>query len=286
MQSAQFELHAQIEERHWWFVARRQIMQSLVEHVLPPDGKSTIVDVGCGTGGNLATLEDSYKCIGIDTSADAIALARQKFPRVSFIQGFAPQDLGDVAAEAKLFLLMDVLEHVEDDFALLSNLFAAASPGAYFLVTVPADMALWSPHDVAFGHYRRYDQQRFERVWQDLPARPLAVSYYNSRLYPVVRAIRAKNRLLRKSQGEAGTDFTIPSPKVNKALERLFAGESKRLVQLLRGKKKRGYRRGVSLVALLQREAGEVSPLQKPDDIQPDYFDPQAAREEELIGAA
>lgn len=286
MQSAQFELHAKIEESHWWFTARRQIMQALVEQVLPPDGKSTIVDVGCGTGGNIATLVDGYKCVGIDTSADAIQFARQKFPNVRFLQGAAPEDLGETAKEARLYLLMDVLEHVEDDFALLSNLFMAAAPGAYFLITVPADMALWSPHDVAFGHYRRYDKPRFERVWRDLPARALAVSYYNSRLYPVVRAIRTKNRLLRKSQGDAGTDFAIPSPRVNKALERLFAGESNRLVKLLRGKKKRGYRRGVSLVALLQREAGEAAQLHKPADIKPDYFDPQAAREEELVGAS
>ncbi len=282
MQSAQFELHAEIEDRHWWFVARRQIMQSLIEQVLPPNGKSTIVDVGCGTGGNLATLADSYKCVGIDTSEDAITLARKKFPTVKFLQGLAPDDLGETAAEAKLFLLMDVMEHVEDDFALLSNLFAAAAPGAYFLITVPADMALWSPHDVSFGHYRRYTQPRLERVWRDLPAKPLLCSYYNSRLYPIVRAIRTKNRLLRKSQGEAGTDFAIPSPRVNKTLERLFAGESNRLVKILRGQKQRGYRRGVSLVALLQREAGPVSTLEKPNDVTPDYFDPQESRRGEL----
>jgi hypothetical protein len=204
---------------------------------------------------------------------------------VKFIQGLAPDDLGETAAEAKLFLLMDVLEHVDDDFALLSQVFAAASPGTYFLITVPADMALWSPHDVSFGHYRRYDQPRFERIWRDLPAKPLLVSYYNSRLYPIIRAIRTKNRLLRKSQGEAGTDFAIPSPRINKTLERLFAGESNRLVKMLRGKKRRGYRRGVSLVALLQRGEGAVNTLEKPADVTPDYFDPHESRSEELVGA-
>lgn len=283
MQSAQFELHAQIEDRHWWFVARRQIMQALIEQVLPPDKTSTIVDVGCGTGGNLATLANGYNCVGIDTSQDAIELARKKFSGVRFIQGYAPQDLGDVAGQAKLFLIMDVLEHVPDDFALLSSLFAAAQPGAYFLVTVPANLALWSPHDVAFGHYRRYDRARLERVWQDLPARPLLVSHYNSRLYPVIRAIRLKNRLLRKSQGAAGTDFNIPAPRVNRTLERIFAGESTRLVNVLRGKSQRGYGNGVSLVALLQREPGPAPMLEKPADLQPDYYDPAAHLEQELV---
>ncbi|MDA7978028.1 MAG: class I SAM-dependent methyltransferase [Pirellulales bacterium] len=286
MQSAQFELHAQIEDRHWWFVARRQIMQSLIEQVLPPDGNSTVVDVGCGTGGNLATLADSYQCIGIDASADAIHLARGKFPGVEFIQGLAPEDLENRVAQTKMFLLMDVLEHVPDDFELLSKLFAASSPGTYFLITVPADMALWSQHDVSFGHYRRYDRARFERVWKDMPARPLLVSYYNARLYPIVRAIRTKNRLLSRSQGEAGTDFDIPSPRINKTLQRIFAGESKKLVNVLRGKKKHGYGRGVSLVALLQRQAGEAPTLQKPGDVTPDFFDPQEPSNEEALVTA
>src|SRR6185503_12431523 len=129
--------------------------------------------------------------------------------------GFAPHDLGDVVETARLFLLMDVLEHVPDDFELFSELLAAANPGSYFLVTVPAHLALWSPHDVAFGHYRRYDQERLEAVWKGLPVTVRLCSYYNSRLYPVVRSVRAVNRLLGRSSGAVGTDFKLPSPAVN-----------------------------------------------------------------------
>ena len=84
---------------------RRRILCRLVAEVLPPSPQAVIVDVGCGTGGNIAALADRYPCVGIDTSAEAIELARQRFPKVRFIAGRAPSDLGELAGQARLFLL-------------------------------------------------------------------------------------------------------------------------------------------------------------------------------------
>src|SRR5262249_48746650 len=109
MQSAQFELHADMELRHWWFVARRQILSQVVAAVLPPSRKTTIIDVGCGTGANLAGLARDYNCVGIDTSAQAVRLAARRFPDIRFIHGQAPADLDGVLEQAGMVLLMDVL---------------------------------------------------------------------------------------------------------------------------------------------------------------------------------
>ena len=277
MQSAQFQLHAQIEERHWWFVARRRILTEVVQGVLPPSSPaSTIIDVGCGTGANLAGLADRYDCVGIDTSADAIRLARSRFGAVKFIQGSAPRDLGPIIERAALILLCDVLEHVPDDFAMLSELLAAARPGCYFLMTVPADLSLWSEHDRAFGHYRRYSTRRFEQLWQGLAVEPVFVSHFNSRLYPIVKAVRSWNRLRRRSAGEVGTDFRMPGSAVNRALGGCFAGERHKLARLARGESVSPYRRGVSLMALVMREGGLVQPRSMPGHIAVDDFDPTA----------
>ncbi len=283
MHSEQFQLHAAIEERHWWFTARRQIVRRIVEEVAPPGQGRTVIDVGCGTGANLGSLADGYRCIGIDTSAEAIHLATARFPQVRFLHGFAPQDLGGYFAEADVVLLMDVLEHVSDDFELLSSLLAAAKPGTHFVITVPADMSLWSEHDVSFGHYRRYNLDRFRRAWSGLPVTELLASPYNARLYPLVKTVRAWSRLRGDATGEAGTDFKLPSRPVNAVLRGLFAGESRRLAKIVRAAKlgqfsrsPDGFTQGVSLMAVLRREEGPLAVRRRPLDVPADIHQPHA----------
>jgi SAM-dependent methyltransferase len=229
-----------------------------------------VVDVGCGTGGNLAALAGRYRCLGIDTSAEAVELARRRFPNVQFIVCRAPQDLGELAGQAKLVLLTDVLEHVSDDYALFSELLAAASPGCHFLVTVPADESLWSEHDESFGHYRRYDLERLAGVWAGLPVTTLLVSYFNSRLLPAVRWVRSRNRRRGRSAGRVGTDFWLPSRTVNWLLTAILAGEARRLAAALHGRK-HGYRAGASLVAIVRREVGPAAIRSKPASLPPDH---------------
>jgi SAM-dependent methyltransferase len=274
MQSDQFQLHAEIEERHWWFRGRRAIVRRLLGEILTPGTGQSIVDVGCGTGANIASLADAYVCHGIDPSAEGIGLARERFPEVQFTCGLAPDALGPEERAADAMLSMDVMEHVPDDFLLASSLLAAIKPGGHLLITVPADETLWSPHDEIFGHYRRYTRKRLERVWRGLPVTPLLVSSYMTRLLPVVRAVRGLNRLRGQAAGSAGTDFTMPPPWLNGSLEWTFAGEASRLVAAMRVSA-RAYSRGVSLIAILRREPGVIEPTSRPPDVPADIVPPR-----------
>jgi len=172
---------------------------------------------------------------------------------------------------------MDVLEHIRDDFRILSELFAAAQPGAYFLLTVPANRALWSEHDKSHLHYRRYDVARFEHLWRGQPVTPLLVSHFNARLYRPIQWIRALNRWRGKASGEAGTDLWLPRPIVNRTLTNVYASESQRLLGALDRGTRAGFRDGVSLLAVLRRDAGPVQVRDKPGDLEPDLFDPELA---------
>lgn len=283
MQSQQFQLHAEIEHDHWWFVARRQIMRRLVREVLPPGENHRIVDVGCGTGANIAALAGEYRCLGIDTSVEGIELAQGRFPDVEFRCGLAPDDVQDIMSEVRLVTMMDVLEHVEDDFALLGNMLAATEPGTYFLITVPADESLWSPHDEAFGHFRRYDAERLYQLWVGLPVSTRMISYYNSRLYPVVKAIRHRNARRDETRGAVGTDFSRPIAPLNAALRHIFAGEGRVLSDLAAGRRSTGYRRGVSLIALVRREPGPIRPRHKPVELESLDHDPHVQQLAEAV---
>lgn len=136
---------------------------------------------------------------------------------------------------------------------------------------------MWTEHDVSFGHYRRYDLPRLQQVWNGLPVTTSVVSYYNARLYPLVRGIRTLNRWRGRTSGAAGTDFTTPAQPLNRLLEAIFAGEANVLVECLQGKRARGFSHGVSLLALLRRESGTLHPRTKPPGVTPDLHDPMTA---------
>lgn len=258
MDSSIFQLLAEVEQRHWWFVARRRIMRRLLHELLPPDSNTLVVDIGCGTGANIASLQGDYECVGIDISEDAIGYARRRFGQVHFIQGLAPYDLGELADRMDAFLMMDVLEHVENPRELLGQQLDALKPGGYALLTVPADMRLWSEHDVNLGHFHRYDVNSFRALWKDQPVEELLISHFNTRLYPVVRVIRMLSKFRGRAWGKAGTDMRVPGGPVNGCLEWYFAGEMKRLISLLKGRRRRGYSYGVSLMAILKRQSEDT----------------------------
>jgi SAM-dependent methyltransferase len=251
MQIEQYKLHADIEDHHWWFRGRRSIMRALALRILAP-GTGSVIDVGCGTGANLAALAEDYHVLGIDASSDAIAFARERFPKVDFVCDEIPVDFGEQYPSPRLFLLMDVLEHVPNDVDFFRNLISMLVPGDTLLLTVPAKMSLWSKHDVSFGHYRRYDISDLPKIWSGLPVKTEMLSYFNTRFYPIVKSIRVLNSVLGKSWGEAGTDLSMPLAPINRVLERTFAGEARTLLGLLDGRRPGGYRYGVSVVAVLR----------------------------------
>ena len=253
MDAEVFRVHAEVERRHWWFAARRDILRAVLESHVPADGSHTVTDIGCGVGANATAFHPDYRWIGFDPSADAIAFARSAHPDVTFHVGGAAE-AADTLRTSDAALLTDVIEHVPDDAGLLRAVVTPMREGAYILVTVPAGMELWSPHDVALGHYRRYDVPSLVASWAGLPVEPVFVSHFNSRLYLPVRAVRILTSRLRRSAGGSGTDLAVPPAPLNALLEKVFVGEAARMaVAARRGKP--AYKRGVSILALLRRTA-------------------------------
>lgn len=249
-----FEVHARVERTHWWFEGRRRILRAVADSARPAHAAPRVLDVGCGVGATLTAFREGYTCVGYDPSADAIEFGRREHPDFDLRAGTAADAARDIAA-ASVVLLNDVIEHVPDDRSLLATVVAPMTPGSVLIVTVPADMRLWSPHDVALGHYRRYDPPMLSAVLAGLPVAVRLLSHFNTRLYPVVRAVRSAARAAGRASGSEGTDLRPVAAPVNGLLTRLFAGERHRLLGALSG---RGapYRRGVSLLAVLERTGG------------------------------
>ena len=257
MKPEMFNIHADVEARHWWFEARRRILFPLIRQVMAEQEGGLVVDVGCGTGGTVAALCEEYDCLGIDDSKLAIETAQATYPpathsRAGFRHGRMPDDLRDLAPRVGLYLLMDVLEHVENDCAFLADLIALARPGTHILITVPAGAELWSRHDVTAGHLRRYDLDDFTSLWQGQDAAPRLVTFFNSRLYPLIRLARYTGNYFGASCGRGGSDFHVPPYPANALLQGIFAGEGGRILSHLDGPETMAYGRGVSLLALIR----------------------------------
>jgi SAM-dependent methyltransferase len=252
MQEGLFAAHHALEERHWWFRARRRALLELGTSLLPPSG--CIVDVGCGTGADVAAFPPSYERHGVDASATAIGFAQQRHQDVRFEVAALPGAGADTIGRADLVLLCDVLEHVEDHDGFLRWLLAAMKPGAHLLLTVPADPRLWSPHDEVYGHYRRYTPDSLSALWTGLPVQVRLLAPFNRILYPAARIARALASRLGRSWGSEQSDLGLPWAPLNRLLERIFSLEVSALRSALDNGAGRVRGNGVSLFVVLKIE--------------------------------
>lgn len=252
MRESFFATHAAMEDAHWWFLARRDILEVILAECARRGSTGTVLDIGCGTGGNTARFALRHRAIGVEPSPEAVRLARQRFPSLTFVEGYAPDVVLREASLADVFVLTDVLEHVEKDGALVRRLVEVAKPGAFFIVTVPANEKLWTEHDVSHGHYRRYSKESFTTLWAGAGVETTLMSFFNTRLLPLVYVVRQWERWRGKASGEAGTDLSLPRRPLNSLLRKIFAGESAALRRQF-GKPGFAYRNGVSLIGVFQK---------------------------------
>ena len=139
------------------------------------------------------------------------------------------------------------------NWAFFKRLVDALPKGCKIILTVPANQSLWSKHDETAHHFRRYEENQLPEIWSGLDVRPIFVSFYNSRLYPIVRTVRAMTKALGLTAGKENTDFSLPPLFLNEILIRLFSGEARRLVKLIVSPGARPYTFGVSLIAVLEK---------------------------------
>jgi SAM-dependent methyltransferase len=141
-----------LEESYWWFVGRRAIIDSVLRRSV--SGCRVAVDVGCGTGRNMAILAQfADRVAGVDRSLAALSIAVSRGLAAGCVDG----DSLPLANESvDLLTAFDVLEHMDDDVRALEEFNRVLRPGGLLLVTVPAYRFLWSEHDEALMHRRRY----------------------------------------------------------------------------------------------------------------------------------
>jgi len=220
MERVVYDRMAELDELHWWYRARREVLQSLIDRVVAPPANAHILEVGCGTGHNMKMLERFGSVDGIEIDPEARAFAEKRTGK-TISSSALPALTGIGRKHYDLVAALDVVEHIADDRAAVDALASCLKPGGKLLVTVPAHQWMWSKHDELNHHKRRYSKRELKRLIEGSPLRLDAIGYFNSLLFPL--AVGA--RLASKVTGKGGGDDTLPPKPVNYLFERAFAAE-------------------------------------------------------------
>jgi len=208
-----------VENEHWWFTARKEILLHFLDRRLPLPQTARVLDVGCGTGAILESFSRRYQAYGSDTAPQAIAFCRERgLTRLHLgtLETYPPSDPFD------LITMLDMVEHVEDDGGLLRAARRLLGSGGHLLIAVPAFPSLWSKHDEILHHKRRYTRGGLRRVVEGAGFRVEHLSFFNTLLFPVAWA---KRLAARATGSEKANDLDIPPRPLNAILRGVFRAE-------------------------------------------------------------
>lgn len=211
-------------EVHWYYQSKKLPLFDYAERLLARGKALTIVDVGAGSGFFALGLEKYYGeaiakvyLVDIGYTAEEMAVTRGK--KIEKVAAIPP------VIEHSLVLLMDVLEHLPDDLAMLTAIKqACVGDDNHFFITVPAFRSLWSGHDVFLGHYRRYRIPMLRAVLEKAHFRRIKNYYLYGSLFPLIWAVRRLSNLRKK---EASSNMRPASPLVNRVLLGITSTEMK-----------------------------------------------------------
>ena len=230
-----------VDEHHWWYRGRRRIIRAELER-LPLPSPACVLDAGCGSGRTLEELGDYGEVHGIELDPEAAEVARAR--GVGDVQIGRLEELPWDDATFDLITCLDVIEHTPNDRLTLRELRRVCNPGGWLLLTVPAYQALWSMHDDANHHFRRYNRRSLTAAAADSGWLLRRMTSFNSLLLAPAAAVRLAQRRVRRS--EYTPEIQLGPVWLNAALEQPLRLEARWLAQ------GRTLPAGLSLMAILQ----------------------------------
>lgn len=223
MREEAYDTFYRLDFTHWFPCGRRQLLQTMIERFVSEPNR--IADIGCGTGANFQMLQGFGSVVGVDFAEQAIAYCHQRQLNATAVAGLPHLPFRDETFD--LVCALDVIEHIADDTAAVREMTRICRPGATLLLTVPAYQWLWSQHDDANQHQRRYTRAQLRKLFADLPMDILKLSHFNLLLSPPIVAVRLLGRIRDKLRPPATPKLDLaetPAP-LNRLLQATLAAE-------------------------------------------------------------
>ena len=213
----------EVEQSHWWYIGRRRIIAGFVEQICRQvtDRRARILDVGCGTGANLLMLSKYGDAEGVDVSEDALSFCHAR--GLDKVKLGAAEELPYEDGTFDLVTAFDVVEHMDDDLAGLTEMRRVLRPGGRALLFVPTFMFLWGLQDDVSHHRRRYRLPELRRVLEQAGFEVERSTYANITFFAPILLMR---KLMRLTGIKAASENRINVPALNGVLGRLLGAES------------------------------------------------------------
>lgn len=220
MERIVYDRMAELDELHWWYRARREVLRELIRRRIHLPADARILEVGCGTGHNFQMLRSFGRLDGVELDSAARAIASRRLGH-AVMDAPLPELTGVPVGAYDLIAMLDVLEHLEEDRAALVSLAGRLRPGGRMLITVPAHPWMWSVHDEVNHHQRRYTRRTLAAAVSDAGLKLEMLSWFNSLLFPLAAAARLAGRIT----GKEDSDDRLPPAPVNRLFEKVFGLE-------------------------------------------------------------
>jgi SAM-dependent methyltransferase len=189
-----FDRLYRLEAKHFWFRARNRIIVRTFRPYLKHQARPRVLEVGCGTGYVLQRLaaENRYDLTGLESHIAGLRYARSRLPDVELVQA----DARDLPYESEFDAVgaFDVIEHIDEDAAVLTSIRRALKPGGIIVVTVPQHKWLWSGTDEQAMHKRRYTRHELASKFRAAGLEMLRCTSFVTMLLPVMYASRLTKR--------------------------------------------------------------------------------------------
>lgn len=224
MKEEMYEHIQEVEESHWWYVARREIIFDWVLRVLADYPNPRILDIGCGTGFNIEYLQNSgfAGIMGLDFSPEAIHFCQSRqLSRLVCGDGRFPP----FASESfDVVMALDLIEHLADDTGALEECARLLKPNGSLIIFTPAFNFLWGLQDEVSHHYRRYTASELKQKLKQANLVIQKLTYANTFLFPLIWAGRVALRV-RSNQIEGVSENDLHPTWSNGLLQSIFASE-------------------------------------------------------------
>lgn len=215
MEATEIHKLAALEDTHWWYRERRALLARALRR-LSASGRpaGAALDIGAAGGGNTRVLRaHGWRPVALEYSQDGARIAAER--GLATMRADA-RCLPLSSASLDLVVAFDILEHFDEDHLAVAEIRRTLRPGGSALIAVPCDMRLWSAHDVAVGHVRRYDRQRLTAVFEKAGLVIDELWSWNVLLRPVAAWRRRKS---------AGSDLDDLPGVVNLGLRAVITAE-------------------------------------------------------------